>query len=1426
MSKFYQRFYNRLFVMLCCGLSLAMPVLAQVSVTPSSTTLTETFNTLVTSGTATYEQNTTIPGVYAERTGTGTTITASNGGSNAGALYSFGTGTETDRALGSVGSGGAAAGSFAYGIRLQNNTGFTITSLQVTYAGEQWRNSGAAAQTVTFSYLVSASPITSLSVAAGAVPTGYTAVPSLDFTSPISGTTVASGALNGNAADNRTVKTYTITGLSVANGQEVMLRWYDADQTGSDHGLSIDDVSIVPTTDAPSTNPTLTATPVTISNLMTNVGTTSAPGSYTLTGRNLTQPVNISATAGVEISNDGSIYTPTLSITPASGNVDAVIRVRLTGATAGPVSATVSNATSTTAGPLSVNVTVSGAVNDPAAPFATIAVARAQPNGTSTASLPGGKVAGRVTVSSQFGGKQFYIQDATAGISVFNSTTAVGSQVQLGDSIQVAGVINTYQGARELDITSYTVVAGTPRIPEPKVVTLDQLPANEGLLVKVLGVTISGTAPTFSSTSYTLTAGSSTGTLYIKGASELNGATKPSGPVDIVGISDHFTSGATNITELFPRILSDVPGATLADQICGGTGGSELTRDQTFDISTWNVEFFGADAGSITCPTAPTTRPYADQGPVDEDKQARNVKAVFEKLNADIIVDEEVSDEARYAQVVSSLPGSYSYVCSNRFSYYFQNECDQTVNSDGTVFGPTRYAQKVCVLYNTATVTPVLAESKPLLMDKYSYPSSNGWASGRLPYLFVANVTINGVTRKIHVVGIHAKSGSATADYNRRKQDILDLKAELDQNYPNANIILLGDYNDQILTSITSGQPSTYAAFDQDAANYQVITKPLEATGCVTFNSSASFIDHITISNELAPAYVGNSTNVLLPATGIEGPYGATTSDHNPVSARFNLAALPGDSSPLAVTLTANPTQVTSAGSTTLSATVSGGTAPYSYTFSGPGTITPNGNTATVTNLTATGAQSFTVKVSDAASQTATAITSVTVTGGSAGTGENLFVGTGAGASNTSGGSNVALGPKALFSNQTGTNNVAVGDSAGYKNLASWNTFIGSKAGYSNTTGVQATFVGDSAGYFSNGRANTFIGYRAGLRTTTGSFNTFMGVQAGLNNTTGSSNFIMGTNAGVSNTTGTANFFLGDNAGGQNVSGGFNVYLGTNAGNGVGVNGDNNVAIGFESGKTNTGGITNTFVGFRADAGASGLQNAAAIGANARVTTSNALVLGSNVNVGIGTTAPTAKLEVVSSTTNSSGLKLTQLTSASPASLNVSKFLTVDATGNVILANFASGSREAAIDGLWKLNGQYLQNTGTGVVIGDKISKTPVGYRLFVQDGILTEKVKVAIRNTSEWADYVFANGYRLKPLAEVEAFVKTHRHLPGVPSAAEVVKDGVDVGKMDAKLLEKVEETMLYLMQMNKRLEQLEKENQQLKKENQQIRQQLKNRH
>ena len=289
----------------------------------------------------------------------------------------------------------------------------------------------------------------------------------------------------------------------------------------------------------------------------------------------------------------------------------------------------------------------------------------------------------------------------------------------------------------------------------------------------------------------------------------------------------------------------------------------------------------------------------------------------------------------------------------------------------------------------------------------------------------------------------------------------------------------------------------------------------------------------------------------------------------------------------------------------------------------------------------------------------------------------NNFIGRYAGYSNTTGSCNTFIGPNAGCQNTTGNLNNFIGYDAGLSNTTGFNNnMIGSCAGRCATvTGCHNTFLGSYAGKCASGSGgyNNFIGYFAGCQNTTGSFNNFIGYQAGQNNSSGIHNTFIGFNAGKCNTNGDENLFVGRCAGKYN-SGNQNVFLGFRAGeyatggsgNFVGgyfagsyitsgfanvfvggssgycnTSGFNNVFLGYQAGYSNTTGDSNVFIGESAGSSqVSGNKNIV-IGCNVGVpsiTGSDQLAIGvganhwidgdSSFNVGIGTNAPTAKLDV------------------------------------------------------------------------------------------------------------------------------------------------------------------------------------------------------
>ena len=215
--------------------------------------------------------------------------------------------------------------------------------------------------------------------------------------------------------------------------------------------------------------------------------------------------------------------------------------------------------------------------------------------------------------------------------------------------------------------------------------------------------------------------------------------------------------------------------------------------------------------------------------------------------------------------------------------------------------------------------------------------------------------------------------------------------------------------------------------------------------------------------------------------------------------------------------------------------------------------------------------------------------------------------------------------------------------------LGSWantNTFVGVGAGASTTPGSNTdsgsnnSFFGFGSGAANTtGTSNNFFGMKAGNANTTGTGNSFFGRQAGLANTTGSGNSFFGDWAGIANTTGNLNSFIGERAGWHNTSGGYNVILGYDAGS-SNTTGNSNSFFGTFAGGSNATGSSNTYLGTEAD-GTADINNSTAVGAKAKVTQSNSLVLGSingvngataSTRVGIGTTAPAAPLHVAGPT--------------------------------------------------------------------------------------------------------------------------------------------------------------------------------------------------
>ncbi|MFB9077081.1 choice-of-anchor J domain-containing protein [Flavobacterium procerum] len=326
-----------------------------------------------------------------------------------------------------------------------------------------------------------------------------------------------------------------------------------------------------------------------------------------------------------------------------------------------------------------------------------------------------------------------------------------------------------------------------------------------------------------------------------------------------------------------------VTGTSLNKQI-GSFTGSSIPKADTYDVVTYNLEFFG---------TAVKGTDGVEFGPTDNALQIENVAKVMNKLDADVYVVQEVSDDPSIDILIQKLNingKTFDKTISTSWSYSFQAP------------DPNFPPQKLVVIYNTQTTT--VKKTRVMFKDLYdevragttvlqNYPNNSGssfFSSGRLPYMVTVEANVGGIKKEINLIDLHARanSGSDMARYNMRKYDTQVLKDSLDAHYPDANFILLGDFNDDVKASVIPGQPSSYESMVTDTNRYNALTLDISRAGAYSFLSSGGFLDHIMISNELTDDYIQNSIAVYDPRNDITN-YTNTTSDHGPVIARFEL---------------------------------------------------------------------------------------------------------------------------------------------------------------------------------------------------------------------------------------------------------------------------------------------------------------------------------------------------------------------------------------------------------------------------------------------------------------------------------------------------------------------------------------------------------
>lgn len=889
---------------------------AQVSLT--ATPYTQNFNALAKAGVSS-----ALPsGWLLLETGTNANVnyTAGTGSSNSGDTYSFGIDATEDRALGAVQSGSLVS---SFGVAFTNTTGGAITSLKIAYVGEQWRlGTASRADRIDFQYSTDAT---------GLANGTWKDVDQLDFTGPVTTGTV--GALDGTIAANATAVNYTITGLNIGNGATFYLRWSDFNATGSDDGLGIDDFSIEAVS-AGSDNTAPTLSSVNPANNATGINTSTSlvlnfsepivkgtglvslkkftDNSTVFTFDVATAAVSVAgssaniAVTGLSLSTKYYVEVPNGTFADVAGNKFAGFTGSSTWSFTTSVAPEFSFDFNNCAGGLPSGWTQTSVKGDSV--WACSIFGNAATNGVQV----NGFVSGTGAVDNedwlispaldlslfQFPVLSFYERTKYAGpqIQVLVATNqssrpAAGAAAWTAiDALLPLPNSDKWTAVEDINLASFksgtTYIAfkytSSPSLGAARV-SLDDVLIKNRTSAPVAKVFIEAPSLAQFDNSSSGTASSSKSIRFqVMNASSDLMVTAPSlfqVSKDNIAFSNTLTFTAAQLTgglktihvRYMPTTDKSVAVGRIAFSAMGSTtayydvSGNTYAKNATLDVVNWNILWFGSTA--------------AGQGPTNDDLAQANIKRVMDSLDADIYAFSEVVDINRFKTLIESSAG-YGYIVSDY--------CSNAANTSSGSYAP---GQKIAFAYRKSMITNVTARG----LLKSSTAANSNWASGRVPFLLQADVVNGTATKKMNFILVHGKSGSTASDHLRRKDGAKELKDTLDASFNAANVIILGDYNDDLDSTISEGVNPALTSYDDivkdstDADRYKSVSMILSNTGHNSLIGYSDFIDHVIISNELEADYINGSVRLIREVNDWITNYATTTADHMPVVSRYLL---------------------------------------------------------------------------------------------------------------------------------------------------------------------------------------------------------------------------------------------------------------------------------------------------------------------------------------------------------------------------------------------------------------------------------------------------------------------------------------------------------------------------------------------------------